>query len=110
MASHNHYSPMYTTPSWGVWLFQDVMDIRAFEYQARQMAAAILEAEAGLKPARMGATEVKHYFFKGHGRSPGHRRRRHSGRIPPRLRRLRATGHPFRRHDRPGQSQADGLV
>lgn len=65
MATHNHYSPMYTTPSWGVWLFQDVMDIRAFEYQARQMAAAILMAEEDLQPARMGATEVDHYFFKG---------------------------------------------
>jgi hypothetical protein len=65
MASHNHYSPMYSTPSWGVWLFQDVMDIRAFEYQARQMAAAIMMAEDNLQPARMGATEVNHYFFKG---------------------------------------------
>ena len=65
MASHNHYSPMYTTPSWGVWVFQDFMDIRAFEYQARQMAAAILEAEAALAPARMGATEVDHFLFKG---------------------------------------------
>jgi hypothetical protein len=65
MASHNHFSPMYTTPSWGVWLFQDVMDIRAFEYQARQMAAAIEMAEDNLVPARMGATEVNHYLFKG---------------------------------------------
>src|ERR671914_2847241 len=28
MASHNHSSPCYTTPSWGVWLFQDVFDLR----------------------------------------------------------------------------------
>ena len=43
MASHNHSSPYYTTPSWGVWVFQDAFDMRAFEYHARQMAAAILE-------------------------------------------------------------------
>jgi Neutral/alkaline non-lysosomal ceramidase, N-terminal len=65
MGSHNHYSPMYTTPSWGVWLFQDAFDIRAFEYQARQMASAILDAEADLQPAKMGGTTVDHYLFKG---------------------------------------------
>lgn len=65
MASHNHSSPYYTTPSWGVWLFQDAFDIRAFEYQARAMADAILRAEANLAPARMGATTVEHRLFKG---------------------------------------------
>ena len=45
MASHNHSSPYYMTPSWGVWVFQDAFDMRAFEYHARPMAAAILEAE-----------------------------------------------------------------
>jgi hypothetical protein len=65
MASHNHFSPMYSTPSWGVWLFQDVFDIRAFEYQARQMAAAIREAELSKVDAKMGATTVQHDLFKG---------------------------------------------
>lgn len=65
MASHNHSSPYYTTPSWGVWLFQDVFDLRAFEYHARSMAASILRAEEGLVPARMGATTVEHKIFKG---------------------------------------------
>jgi len=65
MASHNHYSPMYSTPSWGVWLFQDVFDIRAFEYQAQQMAAAIRTAELDMRPAKMGATTVEHHLFKG---------------------------------------------
>lgn len=65
MASHNHYSPYYTTPSWGVWLFQDAFDIRAFEYQARALAESIRKAELALEPARMGATEVNHYLFKG---------------------------------------------
>ncbi|MDQ4124568.1 MAG: neutral/alkaline non-lysosomal ceramidase N-terminal domain-containing protein [Actinomycetota bacterium] len=65
MASHNHSSPYYQSPSWGVWVFQDAFDLRAFEYHARQMAAAILEAEESLVPARMGATTVTHQLFKG---------------------------------------------
>ncbi|MDX1510282.1 MAG: neutral/alkaline non-lysosomal ceramidase N-terminal domain-containing protein [Nitriliruptorales bacterium] len=64
-ASHNHSSPYYATPSAGVWLFQDVFDLRFFEYQARAMADAILEAEANLVPARVGATVVEHELYKG---------------------------------------------
>ncbi|HEX2295883.1 MAG TPA: hypothetical protein VHN37_11295 [Actinomycetota bacterium] len=65
MASHNHSSPYYQSPSWGVWVFQDAFDLRAFEYHARQMAASILAAEDDLGPARMGATTVTHQIFKG---------------------------------------------
>ena len=57
-ASHNHSSPYYTTPSAGVWVFQDVMDPRMLEYQARAMAEAIEHAENNLKPIRLGATTV----------------------------------------------------
>jgi hypothetical protein len=64
-ASHNHSSPYYTTPSWGVWLFQDAYDARAFEYHARQMTASIEEAVDDLRPARMGATTVEHTIYKG---------------------------------------------
>lgn len=64
-ASHNHSSPYYATPSWGVWVFQDVADLRAFEYQARAMRDAILAAEDDLRPARMGATVVEHHAYKG---------------------------------------------
>ena len=65
MASHNHSSPYYMTPSPGPWVFQDAFDIRAFEYHARAMATAIMEAEAEMVPARMGATTVTHDLFKG---------------------------------------------
>lgn len=64
-ASHNHSSPYYMSASWGVWLFQDVFEIRAFEYHARQMAKAIELAAADLRPARMGATTVHHSIYKG---------------------------------------------
>jgi hypothetical protein len=65
MASHNHSSPYYMTPSPGPWVFQDAFDIRAFEYHARAMANSILAAEDALVPARMGATTVEHKLFKG---------------------------------------------
>jgi hypothetical protein len=65
MATHNHSSPYRTTPTAGLWVFQDVMDLRAFEYHARQLAAAVEQAAADLRPARMGATVVEHRIYKG---------------------------------------------
>jgi len=64
-ATHNHNSPYYSTPSWGVWAFQDVMDLRMFEYQARAGAAAIEQAEQAMVPARVGATTVQFPDFQG---------------------------------------------
>ncbi len=63
-ASHNHNSPYYSTPSAGVWVFQDAFDLRAFEYQARAISNAILAGEQNLAEAQMGATEVAHSVFK----------------------------------------------
>ena len=65
MASHNHSSPFYYSPSWGPWLFQDAFDLRAFEQEARNLAAAIELAAADLQPARMGATTIEHRIYKG---------------------------------------------
>lgn len=70
MATHNHSSPYRTTPAAAVWAFQDVMDLRAFEYHARQIAAAVERAAANLKPARMGATTVEHRIYKGNIAGP----------------------------------------
>ncbi|HVL33077.1 MAG TPA: hypothetical protein VM600_05785 [Actinomycetota bacterium] len=64
-ASHNHSSPYYMSPAWGVWLFQDVFEMRAFEYHARQMALSIERAAANLRPARVGATTIRHTIYKG---------------------------------------------
>jgi hypothetical protein len=64
-ASHDHNSPYYSTPSAGVWLFQDAMDLRMFEYQARRIAAAIEQATATMRPARAGATTVQFGGFQG---------------------------------------------
>ncbi len=58
-AAHNHSSPYYTTPSVGLWVFQDVMDLRMFEYQARAMARAIRQAETHMTRVRIGATTVQ---------------------------------------------------
>jgi hypothetical protein len=54
--THNHSSPMYTSTSWGVWAFQDVFDVRYFDYMAKRMAAAVEQAADNLKPARVGAS------------------------------------------------------
>ena len=64
-ATHDHNSPYYSTPAAGVWAFQDVMDLRMFEYQARQMAKAIENAEDSMVPARVGATTVQFPNFQG---------------------------------------------
>lgn len=64
-ALHDHSSPYYSTAAAGVWLFQDVMDLRMFEYQARQMAMAIEQAYDALRPARVGATTVQFAGFQG---------------------------------------------
>jgi hypothetical protein len=64
-ASHDHNSPYYSSPAVGVWLFQDAMDLRMFEYQARQIATAIERATASLRPARVGATTVQFSGFQG---------------------------------------------
>jgi hypothetical protein len=52
--THNHSSPYYSTPSWGVWTFQDFFDVRFFNYYAERMAAAVERAAADMKPVRVG--------------------------------------------------------
>jgi hypothetical protein len=64
-ATHDHNSPYYSTPAAGVWLFQDVMDLRMLEYQARAIAEAVEQAEKGVRPARLGATTVAFPTFQG---------------------------------------------
>jgi hypothetical protein len=36
--SHSHSSPFYSSTTWGAWLFQDVFDLRFFEFIARRMS------------------------------------------------------------------------
>jgi hypothetical protein len=64
-ATHDHNSPYYATPAAGVWLFQDVMDLRMLEYQARAIARAVQQAERRAAPARVGATTVSFRDFQG---------------------------------------------
>ena len=64
-ATHDHNSPYYSTPAAGVWLFQDALDLRMFEYQARAMAKAVETAEKGMRPAKLGATTVQFPDFQG---------------------------------------------
>ena len=55
-ATHDHSSPYYSSTAAGAWTFQDVFDVRFFEYYAQQMAAAVEEAADAPKPARIGAS------------------------------------------------------
>jgi hypothetical protein len=54
--THDHSSPYYSSTSWGVWAFQDVFDVRFFDYYAKRMAKAVEEAASNLKPVRVGAS------------------------------------------------------
>jgi hypothetical protein len=64
--SHSHSSPYYSTPSWGVWAFQDVFDIRFFEHIAQKMADAVIEASSSMVPVRMGAGVSRFTLLKRH--------------------------------------------
>lgn len=56
--SHSHSSPYYSSTTWGAWAFQDVFDLRFFEFMARRMADAVISASADLRPARAAATQI----------------------------------------------------
>jgi hypothetical protein len=67
--SHNHSSPYYSSTSWGVWAFQDVFDLRFYDYYSRRMAEAVERAAAALVPVRVGAAVTQ--FDKTHRHSYG---------------------------------------
>ncbi len=54
--THDHSSPYYSSTAPGAWTFQDVYDVRFYEYYAQQMAKAVEEAAANMKPVRVGAS------------------------------------------------------
>ena len=68
--SHSHSSPYYSTPSWGVWLFQDVFDVRFFEYMAQRMADAVIAAAADMRPARIGGATTSFNEITSHTYGP----------------------------------------
>ena len=53
--NHSHSSPYYSSTAWGAWAFQDVFDLRFYEYMAQKIAAAVVEADKGLTPVRVSA-------------------------------------------------------
>lgn len=69
-SSHSHTSPFYSTPSWGTWIFQDVFDLRFYEYMATQMADAVIEATRSMKPARMGGATAAFNGIQAHTYGP----------------------------------------
>lgn len=69
-ASHNHNSPFYSTPSWGTWVFQDVFDLRFYEFMASRMTQAVIDAAAELRPVRIGAVTVPFNEIQAHTIGP----------------------------------------
>src|SRR3712207_2009875 len=67
--THSHSSPYYTSTAWGAWAFQDVFDIRAYDYYARAMADAVRTASGSMRDVRVGASAT--YFDKTHRNSMG---------------------------------------
>ena len=68
-ATHDHSSPYYSSPSWGVWTFQDVFDVRFFDYFSRRIAEAVERASSHLVPVRVGGAVGQ--FDKTHRNSMG---------------------------------------
>jgi hypothetical protein len=68
--THNHSSPYYSSPSWGLWLFQDVFDLRFFEWMAQHIAQTVVEASDHLVPVRMGAETVPFDYVQRHSFGP----------------------------------------
>jgi hypothetical protein len=58
--THNHSAPHYTSTAWGVWIFADVLDLRAFDATARSIAEAIHAADGELRPATVGASAIRY--------------------------------------------------
>lgn len=68
--SHNHSSPYYSGLAWGTWAFQDVFDLRFFEYYASKMAEAVIQASSDLRPARVGGAASTLTLGKRHSYGP----------------------------------------
>ena len=69
-ASHNHNSAFYSTPSWGTWVFQDVFDLRFYEYIASRMAQAVIDATEEMRPVRIGAATIPFNEIQAHTIGP----------------------------------------
>jgi hypothetical protein len=69
-ASHNHNTPYYSTPGWGTAIFQDVIDLRFYEYMAHQMAKAVIKASRNMRPVRMGGASRTFDAIQSHTYGP----------------------------------------
>lgn len=69
-ASHNHNTPFYSTPGWGTAIFQDVIDVRFYDYMARRLAEAVIKASQDMVPVRMGGATRTFDAVQGHTYGP----------------------------------------
>ncbi len=68
--SHNHNSAFYSSPAWGTWIFQDVVDLRFFDHVAQGMAQAVIDAVADMRPVRMAGATVPFNEIQSHTYGP----------------------------------------
>jgi len=68
--THNHSSPYYSSPSWGVWAFQDVFDLRFYDYYAHRIADAVERAADRLQPVRVSVSRTQHTEVLRHSFGP----------------------------------------
>ena len=97
--THDHSSPYYSSPSWGVWAFQDVFDIRFYDYYAQRIAdGGRAGRRATCSPVRVGAARhARSTRSQRNSLGPVGRRRRHAGRLPERRHRPRHDRRALRR-------------
>ncbi len=67
--THDHSSPYYSSTAFGAWSFQDVFDIRFYDYYAHAIAKAVEDAYGNMKSATVGATVT--YLDKNQQNVPG---------------------------------------
>ena len=80
-STHDHSSPYYSSTSWGAWAFQDVYDVRFFDYYAEAHGRAVERAARNLKPVRVGASVSTVRQDPPPLLGPAVGRRRHPGRL-----------------------------
>ena len=68
--SHSHTSPFYSSPAVGTWVFQDVFDLRFYDYMARKMHDALVAAVDDLRPVTMGGAAMYSNDVRGHTYGP----------------------------------------
>ena len=106
-ATHDHSSPMYSSTSWGVWAFQDVFDIRFYNYLvAADLRPRSRRPATSLVPVRVGAAVGQFDKTHRHSFGPAIADDGTPGGLPVLEHRPRPQRRPLRRRQRPGSTRS----